>query len=283
MLSPATEKASCKPADSPDCIRILFWNVHKNDLSHELSLLARDLMIDVVVLLEYIGDPCSILLRLRQCADSRFAIPDHTSNRFLVMSRSSFPDFEEVFPANRFSFRRFRYQDEYALLAAFHGFDPLNYDITNRSALAREMIRDLRQAMEVNQTNKALIIGDFNFNPYDSVMNEVTGFNAMMTKSCLANSPRKLCGQEFDFFYNPMWSFLGDLYPGSSGTIYYKNSQGNYGWNMFDQVLLHKSLAHSLMDVQIIHAHPAIRLANKHGRPNSSVSDHFPLVVSIKR
>jgi hypothetical protein len=283
MLSPTTEESSCKAADPSDSIRILFWNVHKNDLSHELSLLVRDLTIDVVVLLEYIGDPASILLRLRQCADARFAIPNHTSKRFLVMSRSSVPDFEEVFPAPRFSFRRFRYQGEYALLAAFHGFDPLNYDITNRSALAREMIRDLRQAMEVNQTNKALIIGDFNFNPYDSVMNEVTGFNAMMTKGCLANGARKLCGQEFDFFYNPMWSFLGDLSPGSSGTIYYKKSQGNYGWNMFDQVLLHQSLAHSLMDVQIIHAHPAIQLANKQGRPNSRLSDHFPLVVSIKR
>ena len=185
MLSPTTEESSCKAADPSDSIRILFWNVHKNDLSHELSLLVRDLAIDVVVLLEYIGDPASILLRLRQCADARFAIPNHTSKRFLVMSRSSVPDFEEVFPAPRFSFRRFRYQGEYALLAAFHGFDPLNYDITNRSALAREMIRDLRQAMEVNQTNKALIIGDFNFNPYDSVMNEVTGFNAMMTKGCL--------------------------------------------------------------------------------------------------
>jgi hypothetical protein len=78
-----------------------------------------------------------------------------------------------------------------------------------------------------------------------------------------------------------MWSFFGDLSPGASGSIYYSKNQGQYGWNMFDQVLLHHSLSHFLMDVQIIHKHPGIPLDNARGHPNSKMSDHFPLFVTL--
>ena len=279
----ATEGTSNGLEDSPDPIRILFWNAHKHDLCEEISLLAKDLLVDIVVLLEYGGDPKSYLLWLQQRADSRFAIPDHMSSRFLVLSRITSPDFEEVFPSSRFSIRRFRHQNGFALLALFHGYDPINYNIDNRSRLAREMSRDLREAMKLHQTNKALIIGDFNLNPYDSVMNDVTGLNAMMTKSCVAKGARNFDGRAYDYFYNPMWSFLGDLSPGASGSIYYEGSQGNYGWNMFDQVLLHHSLACSLLDVRIIDRQDGIPLANKRGHPNAKLSDHFPLLVALTR
>jgi endonuclease/exonuclease/phosphatase family metal-dependent hydrolase len=283
LMMSATEGTSHGLANPDKSIRILFWNVHKHDLCEEVSLLAKDLLIDTVVLLEHGGDPRSYLLWLQQRADPHFAIPNHISSRFLVLSRIPFPDFEEVLPSSRFSIRRFRHQNEYALLALFHGLDPINYNIDNRSRLARELSRDLREAMKLHQTNKALIVGDFNLNPYDSVMNDVTGLNAMMTKSCVTKGARKFDGRAYDYFYNPMWSLLGDLSPGASGSIYYKGYQGNYGWNMFDQVLLHHSLACSLLDIRIIDRQHGISLANKRGHPNTKLSDHFPLFVAIAR
>jgi hypothetical protein len=269
------------PVDPIKSIRILFWNSHKHDLSIEVAILAKDLHVDVIALLEHNGDTKSTLHQLQHTVNPAFRIPNHLNPRFLVLSRAPSPEFEEVYFSSRFSVRRFAYQSGYALLAVIHGLDPVNYDIASRSSFASEMVRDLREVMEVNQTAKALIIGDFNLNPFDAVMNQAAGFNAMMTKSCTEKGARRFAGKDYDYFYNPMWSFLGDLSPGVPGSIYYRGNRGQYGWNMFDQALVHHSLASCLSDVKIINAHHGIPLANTRGLPNSKLSDHFPLLVTL--
>lgn len=272
---------SCK--DSGASIRVLFWNTHKHDLSNEVSVLAKDLSVDVIALLEHAGDPQSTLDWLQQRVDPAFQIPANSNQRFLVLSKDPSPGFEEVYYSNRFSIRRFAFKGSHALLALIHGLDPVNYDIETRSSFACEMVRDLREVMKVNQTTKALVVGDFNLNPHDSAMNQASGFNAMMTKSCTTKGARRFAGKDYDFFYNPMWSFLGDLSPGAPGSIYYRGNRGQYGWNMFDQALVHHSLVHCLSDVQIIHEHRGVSLDNTRGHPNSRVSDHFPLLITLTR
>lgn len=266
-----------------DFLRILFWNAHKHDLSNEVSTLAKDFAVDVLILIEYSGNPEAALALLRQNVDPAFEIPGHTNEKFIIISRNTFPDFKEVFYSRRFTIRKFLHEGSTALLAVLHGLDPINYDINTRSSFACEMLRDLRQVMKVHQTNKVVIVGDFNLNPYDAVMNQAAGFNAMMTKICVTKGVRKVAGQVYDYFYNPMWSHLGDLSPGVAGSIYYRGLQGQYGWNMFDQALVHHSLARYLIGVQIIHEHVSIPLANSRGHPNPKISDHFPLLVTLNK
>jgi hypothetical protein len=189
---PTAEGVSRPPGGLANPIRILYWNIHKKDLSEAVSILANDLDADVIVLLEHPGDPGPTMLLLQQQVDPDFAVPSYSNTRFVVFSRLPFPHFEEVFYSSRFSIRRFRHEGICALLAIIHGPDPINYDMDARTSFACEMMRDLRQAMKENQTTKVVIIGDFNLNPYDAAMNQATGFNAMMTKSCVAKGTRKL-------------------------------------------------------------------------------------------
>jgi hypothetical protein len=264
-------------------LRILFWNAHRHDLSSQVTALADDLSVDTIVLAEYDGCPYAVLSSLQKQVDSRFNAPFSTSDRFLVFTRWVAPEFNEVLNSERFSVRKYSHRNSSALLAIFHGLDPYNNDIHQRSSFALEKMRDLRKAMDEHNTKKALVVGDFNLNPFDPVMNQASGFNAMMTKNCVSRGSRRVVGQEYDFFYNPMWSFLGDLSPGSPGSIYYRGRQGQFGWNMFDQVLVHHSLISNFVEVQIINSHASIPLSSPRGHPNPVVSDHFPLLVTLRK
>lgn len=264
-------------------LRILFWNAHRHDLSSQVTVLADNYSVDTIVLAEYGGCPHAALSSLQQQVDSRFSAPFSTSDRFLLFTRWAAPEFEEVLNSERFSVRKCSHGNSIALLAIFHGLDPYNNDVHHRSSFALEKMRDLRKAMNEFNTKKALVIGDFNLNPFDPVMNQASGFNAMMTKSCISRGSRRVVGQEYDFFYNPMWSFLGDLSPGSPGSIYYRGRQGQFGWNMFDQVLVHHSLISNFVEVQIINGHASIPLSSPRGHPNPVVSDHFPLLVTLSK
>ena len=82
-------------------------------------------------------------------------------------------------------------------------------------------------------------------------------------------------------FYNPMWSFFGDISK-THGTYYYSAArQFSLYWNMFDQVLVRPSLIDSISpkDIRILTSISEMSLVDKKGKPN--VSDHLPLFFSI--
>ncbi len=110
------------------------------------------------------------------------------------------------------------------------------------------------------------------------------GLNAMMTAQCITRGTRKLQNENYKFFYNPMWNLFGDRTPGPSGTYYHSSSsQGIYGWNMLDQVLLCMPAIRFFDNVEIITSTGVTDLRTEAGRPNKSVaSDHFPILVTLK-
>jgi hypothetical protein len=128
------------------------------------------------------------------------------------------------------------------------------------------------------------LLGDFNMNQFDQAMNMAPGLNAMMTTKCIERGSRTLQSIDYRFFYNPMWNLFGDRTPGPSGTYYHTNSsQGIYGWNMLDQVLLRKSAVPFFEKVEILTSTGATDLQTDIGRPNKErASDHFPLLVTLK-
>lgn len=120
-------------------------------------------------------------------------------------------------------------------------------------------------------------------NPYERPMNLAAGMNAMMTKACTIRQVRTHNQKRYDFYYNPMWSLLGDNNQGPAGTIYDTSNQGTYGWNMFDQVVLHHKAIPFFLDVKIISNSGNFTLVDSNGRPDrKNSSDHLPILVSFK-
>jgi endonuclease/exonuclease/phosphatase family metal-dependent hydrolase len=164
-----------------------------------------------------------------------------------------------------------------------HGVDIRNYDLETRQSLAQYLADEIRFVKSEHGHNRLILMGDFNMNPYDRGMNLAMGLNAMMTRACITSGRRTFAGKEYDFYYNPMWSLFGDGSEGPAGTVYDTSNQGQYGWNMLDQVVINHSIVHEFEGVRILTHAGNNCLTDAKGRPDSNkASDHFPILLKLK-
>ena len=92
-------------------------------------------------------------------------------------------------------------------------------------------------------------------------------------------------GQRYPFFYNPMWSFLGDRNGTAPGTYHLSASEDVcYFWNAFDQVLIRPELMQRLGpdSVQVVSTVGDVSLLDAVGKPDrSQYSDHLPVLLRL--
>lgn len=265
--------------------RIIFWNVNNSDLTSYVCSLADTTEADVIVLLENKVSSSDTLRALQKEVSGDYYIPNTISEkkRFHCFCRKSEFDISEVHAGFRTSVRKFHIGSHRLLLALVHGVDIRNYDVETRQSFVQELSSDLSLIKEQQGTNKLVVIGDFNMNPYDSGMNQAAGFNAMMTKACVTRGVRRHLNKDYELYYNPMWSLFGDISEGPAGTVYDISNQGPYGWSMLDQVVLNHSVVDMFEDVKILTAAGPYSLMNNKGRPDSkNVSDHFPILLALR-
>jgi hypothetical protein len=104
-------------------------------------------------------------------------------------------------------------------------------------------------------------------------------------KSIALKQERTVLGEKKKFFYNPMWSRLGDMSEGLAGTYYYNSaSPTNYFWHTFDQVLIRPSLlaGFSHDDLKVIDKIGNTSLIKNGKIDKERFSDHLPLVTTLK-
>lgn len=265
-------------------MNILFWNLGKKNLTNLVCKAAAQLPIDVIVLIESGLSSDLMLGALKSNASPGYHMPMATKGRFHLFNRDAKLNFSEVYGGNRISLRQTSSAGTELLLGFVHLVDKRNFDSMSQMTQAGLLIGDIKRAEEKQKHSRTVIVGDFNMNPFDNVMNAVGGMNAMMTKNCVQAGSRKFQGVEYGFFYNPMWNLLGDRTPGPPGTFYHSNSgKGHFGWNMLDQVLLRPSAIPWFNDVRILTEIGGSSLNTEMGRPSRSrASDHFPLLVTLK-
>lgn len=266
-------------------MKIVFWNVNKSDLTDQVCSIAAETNADVIVLNENEVDCEYTLSALQDRISTAFYMPSATRkiNRFHCFCRSPSLDFSEVHSGFRTSVRKAWLSEQFALMAFVHGVDMRNYDPETRQSFAQSLASEIQLVKEQQETNRVILIGDFNMNPYDRGMNLAPGLNAMMTIRCVASGSRRHLGRDYDFYYNPMWSLFGDRTPGPPGTTYDTSNQGPYGWNMLDQVILSHSVVHLFESVEILSTAGTYALLDTYGRPNSChFSDHLPILLTLR-
>ncbi len=122
-------------------------------------------------------------------------------------------------------------------------------------------------------------------NPYESGMVSTLGFHGINDRTrAVKEKNRVVLGSKYDYFYNPMWNFLGDE-PGPSGTVFYRKAIHKISmWNTFDQVLLRPQLLNSfkLSDVAIIDKIGGRDLIDKKNNiVSNKFSDHLPISLQV--
>ncbi len=132
---------------------------------------------------------------------------------------------------------------------------------------------------------RTLLVGDLNMNPFESGMIAAGSLNAVMTRDLADRVTRRVQRRDYPFFYNPMWSLLGDATRGPAGT-YYRDSgdHHDYFWNMFDQVLVRPTLLPHFRneDIMIPSDDGTASLLNARGfLDENCASDHLPLLFKL--
>ena len=265
-------------------MNILFWNIKKKNISNLICKAAKQLSIDVIALIESGVTSAQMLNTLQSNAFPDFYVPKATTGRVQLYCRDAGLDLNEIYSGNRISIRQTSYAGIELLLGFVHLVDKDNFDPMNQLTQAGLLVGEINLVEKKQGHSRTILIGDFNMNPFDQVMNVAGGMNAMMTEKCVESGSRIVQKIKYTYFYNPMWNLLGDRTPGPPGTFYHSNSgKGHFGWNMLDQVLLRPSVVPWFGSVRILTEFGDSPLATKIGRPNkNTASDHFPLLVTLK-
>ena len=143
----------------------------------------------------------------------------------------------------------------------------------------------IREVEEEEGHSRTIIVGDLNMNPFEKGMVAASGFHGTMSRDIAVKGYRTLNGVKHQFFYNPMWNFLGDNNE-TPGSYYYNSSeQINYYWGLFDQVLVRPQLLQNFNtnDVKVLSSDGSQSLLNSNSIPNKNIySDHLPILFSLE-
>lgn len=266
----------------------LFWNINKKPLQNTIGELAEIHEIDVLILAECEIERSDLLMQLNSISGPRFSEPYSESKRIVIYTR--FPDswLIPIAEEGELSIRHLEnpVSDTHTLIVAAHLPSRMHRSEQDLMQLAprwRQFIEDAEKRVGHKRT---IVVGDLNMNPFDPGVISGEGLHGIMDKRIVGRGSRKVDGQDRDFFYNPMWSLLGDESVGPPGTYYYDASSNplNYYWHTFDQVLLRPELVPLFPReaLRVLTDTESNSLMNNRGIPDSNdISDHFPLLFRL--
>jgi hypothetical protein len=267
-------------------VSFLFWNTNRRPLLNLVSTIVHEYEIDVLILAECEIPLTSLLTELNTNEAAKFSAPPNPSAYFTILVRFPSDSLQLVRDIGGMSIRRLAPPIGNDLLfVALHLQSKLFSTEAEQSLFCTRLIKYIEEAEEAAGHRRTIVLGDLNMNPFESGVVGAEGFHAVMDRRIAERGKRKVQGQERRFFYNPMWSYLGDASVGPAGTYYYYGSgQISYFWNMFDQVLIRPDLLSRFddEDVKVLSSAGSISLLSAQQIPDRRAgSDHLPILFRI--
>lgn len=267
----------------------LFWNLNKKPLEKTVAELAHEHKVDVILLAECVIEPVKLLLTLNRTASSYRYAPPRLSTKVEVFTKFSADFIQPIYEesSDRFIVRHLMLPAKTdILLVAVHLQSKMSFNEESQKHYCAEIAGKIREFESQVGHSRTILVGDLNMNPFESGMISAFGLHAVMSKRIAEKGNRTVGGREYPFFYNPMWSFLGDYSSFQPGTHYYRRSEPvTYFWNMFDQVLVRSELLNRFneADIKILDCVNGESLLTANGFPDSnSFSDHLPIFFKLE-
>jgi exonuclease III len=265
--------------------RFLFWNIQGKNFHPLVAKLAREHSVDVIVLAESDAPVSTVLEALNQPR------VEYEFCAGLCESISIFSNFPAsfmtaVYESARISIRHLRLPARKDILVATaHLPSKLHFSDASLAAECGNLAQMISEQERELGHKRTILLGDLNVNPFEAGMVSTAGLHAVMSRSVALRRHRTVQAREYDFFYNPMWSHLGDGPDRQPGTYYYEKAEHVvYFWNVFDQVLVRPDLLEGFDNskVRVLCSVGGLSLLRSDGRPDGSVgSDHLPIVADL--
>jgi len=264
--------------------RFLFWNIAKQPIAEEISAACRENSVDVLVLAESALTDAELLLALNNDSERTYVSPFNPSAKLKFFTRYPHDRMSLVIDEGGVSARLIRPPvGVEVLLIAVHLPSKLHMSNPEQTINAVRIADLVRKAEAISRNSHSLLLGDFNMDPFEDGMVSADGIHGVMDQRIARKLSRTVQGKDREFFYNPMWSKLGDESTGPPGTFYYPSGHISHFWHTFDQVLLRPSLldyysAPGVVVLTRIGSRELLRGEKIDGR----VSDHLPLLVELQ-
>lgn len=267
----------------------LFWNVGGKYRQATVARLATTHRVDFVALAEC-PNAATYLAALNAVGLGFYALA--TNSRVAAFCRTPDHVIPRVRETAKSSVRVWEREGDKLLVAVAHLPSGVSMSRESRNVEVQRFADSIREAERATATRNTLVLGDLNLNPFESAVAHTVGFHAVSSRDVARKRSRVVQEAEYDFFYNPMWRFLGggrpnDVPPRRAGGTYYywKAEHDIYFWNVYDQVLIRPELLDRVRDedVSVPETDGAVSLVGAEGRPNPDVgSDHLPVAVRVR-
>jgi endonuclease/exonuclease/phosphatase family metal-dependent hydrolase len=269
-------------------IKFLFWNLNGKPLQDRLARLVHNHDIDVVVLVECAISSHDLLDLLNDDQETEYIAGWTLLETVAVLARfpqRSFRTLEED-ESIRLSMRQLILPSgKDILLVATHSSSKLYQSPESQSQDCTRLASVIRNREQKLGHSRTVLVGDLNMNPFEPGVVSCHGLHGVMARQTAERESRMIKGQDYQFFYNPMWGHFGDGLDGPPGTYYNSRAESVcYFWNIFDQVMVRPSLlsAFNNGDLRILDSDGTDSLLTGHGLPDGAfVSDHLPIVFAL--
>lgn len=268
-------------------LTFLFWNLKRGPRLENVARLVERHGVDVLMLAESTLGIGETLIRLNSGGRSAFHYNAGNCERVAVFSKLDGRRMRPIVEDEHVSIRRARpVSGDDILLAVAHLRSRLHQSDDSQTLAATSVANLIARAERKVGHTRTLLVGDLNMDPFDHGVVAAGCLHATMDRRIAAAGARSVGGKAYSFFYNPMWSMLGDASPGPPGTYYHRRSEHiAYFWHMFDQVLLRPALLplFSNQDISILDTDgvgPFVK--GRSGAPDVRVaSDHLPILFRL--
>ena len=272
---------------------IFFWNIRKNPQTFStLGTIVVEESVDVIALAEFPPDSVDSLLAELNKTQELFAhcvqLSKHKVEVFYRKDKARVCDMGNL---GRYSAVQLENVNGGLKVYAFfvHLQSKLNGNTEDNkrqeaSRLSNE-IADFENT--VSKVNHTFVCGDFNMNPFELGMITCDALNSVMDREVVIkkNGIRKKDNESYKFFYNPMWSCLGDSSIGQSSGTYFdmSNKTDTIYWNMIDQVIIRKELidVFDISKLKIVTKGNNYDLLDRYACINRKISDHLPILFNL--
>lgn len=255
-------------------MNIVFWNTNRNkNINKYILQLIDDRNIDIIVLAEYTSQENKLINDLYIKELNYESAQGISCKKIKIIFKKDINIILNDDNANYISLKIERTNLRFQLFAS-HFPSKLRTNERDRRIIAQEMKGD------IDKYENAIIVGDFNSNPFEETVIALSGLNALPTQEMRSRIVQR---RKEKILYNPMWRFFGD-FTSIPGTYFYNNSSDiNYYWNIFDQVLITHNFIKYFEDekLEIVKSIGSSKLIKKQ-KPNKEISDHLPIFISIK-
>lgn len=259
-----------------DIVKLLFWNLNKNENSKYINSILSAEDIDIAVFAEYQG------LNLAEI-DSQYQKSSDRGgcDKVIFISKNTIP-LTVRREGTRYAIYSFSIAGENFLLVGLHLPANPHSNADARKDVIFDIKRDIIEQEKLTSIVNTIVIGDFNASPFDSELTQKNAFDAVLYKKEIVNQEVvEYQSKRHKRFYNPLLNYISES-SGMYGSFRYMADINDVIWYCYDQIIVRKPLAERIENVMYMKKIDNTELISSKGVIKDSISDHLPLIVEVK-